>query len=293
MRVTIFGTGAMGCLFAARLSKAARVTMLGTWREAIQTIRRAGIRIEESGQSRSVPVAAEFYGTPLPPADLVLVLVKSWQTQSVAGYLPQYLGVNGAALSLQNGLGNIEALGEKAFPGVTEEGATLSAPGYVIHCGAGPTHVTAPEHVAELFRNAGFETYACAPEKAESLIWGKLAVNCGINALTALLGVCNGELLKREGASVMMRRAALECASVADAGGIVLPFADAAARVTEVARKTAKNRSSMFQDILRGCPTEIDAINGAVVREGTRLQVPTPVNEALWQAIKQRESNLI
>jgi 2-dehydropantoate 2-reductase len=287
MRVIFWGTGAMACLFAARfaLSGVARVTMLGTWKEAIHSIRKNGIRIEDAAGDRIVAVDAEFYDTPVPPADLAIVLVKSWQTPRVAWRLEKNLKPGGAALSLQNGLGNVETLGGRAFSGVTFEGATLISPGHVAHRGSGATYIAAPEPVVDIFRRAGFEAYGCAPEKAESLIWGKLAVNCGINALTALRGVRNGELLNQRSAAVLMEKAALECAAVARARGVELPYSDPAAEVRETARRTAENISSMLGDILRGAPTECDAINGAVTREGKRLGVPVPVNEALWRAV--------
>jgi 2-dehydropantoate 2-reductase len=287
MRVNVWGTGAMACLFAARfaLSGVARVTALGTWTEAIHAIRRNGICIEDANGTGIADVDAEFYDAPVPPADLAIILVKSWQTPRLAGRIEKHLKPGGAALSLQNGLGNIEALGGRVFTGVTFEGATLINPGHVARRGSGSTHIAAPEYVLELFRRAGFEAFKCEPEKAESLVWGKLAVNCGINALSALYGVRNGELLKQPGASVLMGKAALECAAVARARGVEFPYDDPVAEVRETARRTAGNMSSMLRDVLRGAPTECDAINGAVVREGKRLGVPVTVNEALWRAV--------
>jgi len=296
MRVFLFGTGAMSCLFAARLSGVSQVTVLGTWAEAIDAIRQRGILFEESHQSRTARVEAEFLGTKLDPADLAIILVKSWQTERVATHLAQYLTPEGIAISLQNGLGNLELLGPKAFPGSTAEGATLLGPAHVRAGGSGPTHMVAPEWVIKLFQAAGFENHRCDPADADSLLWGKLVVSCGINALTAILRVPNGELLKRPNAADLMIRAAAECAAIARAKGIRLPFADTAVRVREVAEKTAANQSSMLQDMLRGAPTECDAINGAIVAEGKRLGVPTPVNEILWQlvqaAVHQNRSNL-
>lgn len=296
MRIVIVGTGAMACLFAARLASVAHVTLIGTWSEAIASIRKRGILVEHGSETRTVAADAAYIGTSLPAADLIVVLVKSWQTASIAGYLDGYLAPEGIILSLQNGLGNIELLGPKACPGVTATGATLVGPGHVRTGGTGPTHMVAPEPVAELFRRAGFECHRCESHEAESLIWGKLTISCGINALTAILRVPNGELLNRPNAADLMARAALECYEVAGARGVKLPFSDPVERVREVALRTAANRSSMLQDLLRGAPTECDAINGAVVGEGKRLGIPTPVNEILWQliqsAVHQKRSGL-
>ena len=286
MRVVLFGTGAMSCLFAARLARVARVTLVGTWTEAITAMQDRGILYEDQQESRTVPIGATYLGAPVKPVDLAIVLVKTWQTRRVADCLSSYLTPEGLAISLQNGLGNLDLLGPRVFPGATAEGATLLGPGHVRAGGAGPTYAVAPEWVVNLLCSAGFESYRCSPVEAESLIWGKLAINCGINALTALLRIPNGELLLNPNAADLMVRAAGECAAVAQAKGIRLPFPDPASRVREVAERTAENRSSMLQDILRGTPTECDAINGAVVAEGRRVGVPTPVNEVLWKLIQ-------
>ena len=285
MRVTLLGTGAMACLFGARLAAVAEVTLLGSWAEGIAALQERGIVLEEASGASTVRVHADRLSADSTrgDSDLVLVLVKAWQTEHVAGYL-QFS--NAIILTLQNGLGNLDWLGPRAHLGVTTQGATLLGPGRVRPGGAGLTHIAAPAWVAELLQSAGFETHGVGAEQVDGLLWGKLVVNCGINALTALLRVPNGELLARPEAAVVMERAALECAAVAQAKNIPLPFANPVDRVREVAERTAINKSSMFQDILRGAPTEIDAINGAVVREGKRLGVPSPVNEMLWHLVR-------
>jgi 2-dehydropantoate 2-reductase len=286
MQVVLFGAGAMACLFAARLARVAEVILVDTWAEGVAAIQEQGILFEDLRESRTVRVQAQEAGERAIRGDLAIVLVKSWQTDWVADCLVDFLKPQGIAISLQNGLGNLERLGSRAFPGSTAEGATLLGPGHVRAGGAGPTHVVAPQWVIDLLRGANFVSYGCSPDEAESLLWGKLAVSCGINALTALLRVANGELLKRPDASDLMLRATGECAAVARMKRIPLPFPDPAARVREVAEQTAKNRSSMLQDVLRGAPTECDAINGAVVREGNEAGVPTPVNEVLWRLVR-------
>jgi 2-dehydropantoate 2-reductase len=286
MNIILFGTGAMACLFGARLSRVAQVTLIGTWTEGIAAIRKRGILFEDFYESRTAPVRAEYLGTPLAPVDLAFVLVKSWQTERIAKSIQAYLNPDGIAVSLQNGIGNVELLGDRAFAGATAEGATLLGPGHVRSGGSGPTHVVAPEWVVELLRSAGFDCRRCSPAEAEGLLWGKLSVSCGINALTALLRVPNGALPKNPDAARLMVRAADECARVARSRGIELPFPEPGMHVKEVAEKTAANQSSMLQDLLRGAPTECDAIHGAVVREGNRLGVPTPVNEMLWHLVR-------
>jgi 2-dehydropantoate 2-reductase len=138
--------------------------------------------------------------------------------------------------------------------------------------------------LADLLRTAGF-LIEYSPD-ANALLWGKLVINAAINPLTALLGVPNGELLNRSTARALMSAAAREAAAVAVAQGIVLPFPDPVLAAESIARRTAVNISSMLQDVLRGAPTEIDAISGAIVQAGAQTGAPTPINRTLWQLVK-------
>ncbi len=301
MNVAIIGVGAMGCLFGTFLSPLANVTLLGHWPEQIAALSHDGLAlIGVDGRSTHHSIHATNDPTAVPPADLALILVKSRQTEQAAQLARQILVPNGLALTLQNGLGNLEKVTAVLGPthtalGVTAQGATLLQPGTVRHAGHGPTHLaTTPQTeerltaVANLFNQAGITTHLV--DKVDSLVWGKLAVNCGINPLTALLGVPNGFLAENEVAKQVMMAAARETAVVAQALSITLPYPDAGRRALEVAQATAANHSSMLQDILRGAPTEIEAICGAVVRNGRRIGVPTPVNSELLRMIKLKET---
>jgi 2-dehydropantoate 2-reductase len=196
------------------------------------------------------------------------------------------------ALTLQNGIGNLERLqevlgAERATLGVTTLGATLLGPGHVRVGGTGPTYFVPTERLTpliETLRLANFEMEKV--EELSGLMWSKLAINAGINPLTALLQVPNGELLNRPDAKHLMLEAARETAAVALAMGIKLCPEDPESQIVNVASRTAENHSSMFQDILREAPTEINVICGVVVREGKRLGVPTPVNETLWRLVR-------
>ena len=175
--------------------------------------------------------------------------------------------------------------------GVTSEGATLIEPGVVRHAGVGITYLAktndSEQRLAEfaaLLRKAQFETHLI--NSPESLIWGKLAVNAGINPLTGLLQVPNGYLATHSVARRLMNKAAKETEAVALAQDIILPYEDAAEQALMVAQATATNRSSMAQDVARGAPTEIDSICGAIVDFGWKLGIPTPVNKALLQLVR-------
>ncbi len=123
-------------------------------------------------------------------------------------------------------------------------------------------------------------------EDAQSLIWGKLVINAAINPLTGILRVPNGKLLELPSAREMMKALAKETAQVAEAEKVELPFPDPIAAAEEVARRTGANHSSMLQDVLRGAPTEIDAICGAVVKTSQKHDINTPMNWACWKLIK-------
>jgi 2-dehydropantoate 2-reductase len=286
MRVVIFGTGAMACLFGARLSAVTEVTLVGTWAEAIYSIRDRGIVVEGHDGTRTARVDARFLDETPVRGDLALVLVKTWQTERVAAVLDRYLSHSGLAVSLQNGLGNVEILGPRSCAGSTGMGATTLAPAHIRIGGEGQTLAAVPSEVIGLLRRAGFDALGCSKEESESLLWGKLCVSCGINAPTGLLQAENGKLLEMPGARALMETAATECALVAGAKGIPLPYEDPVARVREVAGRTARNRSSMYQDLLRFAPTECDAIYGSVVREARCQGVDVPVNRILWVLIQ-------
>ena len=288
MRIVLFGTGAMACLFGARLARVAEVILVGSWAEGIAAIRDRGILLEDGPSTETIPVSAQSFDDPEVKADLVLVLVKAWQTERIASKLAGYLTPHGLAVSLQNGIGNVELLGTRAFPGSTAMGATLLGPGHVRAGGSGPTYVMAPDWTVKLLQDAGFECHCCSREEAEGILWGKLCVSCGINALTALLNVSNGELLERREAGELMIRAAEECAAVARAKGIRIPFAEPAVHVETVVRRTSGNRSSMLQDVLRGFPTECEAIYGSVVRESELLGLEVPVNSLFWKLMRAK-----
>lgn len=291
--VLIMGSGAMASLFAARLSSAnIPVTMYAVRPENVQALQQKGVcLVDKSGKERYYPVTVATQTNECAAARYALVTVKSWQTQRTAWHLAECLASDGLALTLQNGLGNREqlahALGaERVTLGVTTIGATLLEPGRVQQAGEGVISLSAHPRLAplsNLLQMAGF-VIETAPD-ATVLLWGKLVINAAINPLTALLGVPNGELLKRSKARALLQATAREAAAVAVAQGIQLPYPDPVVAAESIARNTAGNRSSMLQDVERGGPTEIDAICGAIVQAGEHTGVPTPINRTLWQLV--------
>ena len=294
MKILVVWTGALACLYAARLASAGDwVVMLGSWPAGVDALRKNGVRLQElDGTQVACPVEVLEYNETQGSFSHALVLVKAWQTQKAAHQLMSCLSLDGIALTLQNGAGNVEILkeslgAERVVLGVTTEGAMLVEPGCARHTGQGKVIIGAHPKTAalkRLFSKAGFKVEIVAD--AESALWGKLVINAAINPLTALLRVPNGELLARPSARQLMAEAAQEAARVANQRGIRLPYHDPVAAVEEVARNTATNNSSMLQDVLRGTPTEIDAINGAIVQAGEELGISTPVNRLLWNLVK-------
>jgi 2-dehydropantoate 2-reductase len=295
--ILIVGTGALACLFAARLSAAQiPVTMLGTWTEGLTALRQNGvIVVDQDGREQAYPVNVIENPAACLGAAYALVLVKSWQTERAARQLAACLAPHGLALTLQNGMGNRDilarALGaQRAALGATTTGAYLLGPGRV--CPAGEGVITLVIHsrmksISDLLGSAGFVVETASD--ANVLLWGKLVINAAINPISALLRVPNGELLEQPSARALMASTAREAASVAIAKGVGLPYPDPVVATETIARRTANNKSSMLQDVLRGSPTEIDAICGVIVDMGEKTGVPTPINRTLLLLVKAIE----
>lgn len=288
MRITLVGTGAMACLFGARLAAVAphAVTIVGTWLDGLAALRRRGVVLSDELGTAAHPVEAVPLGGPVKQAEIVLVLVKAWQLETVLPHLPGLLKPGGIILTLQQSLGNLEQLGPEACLGVTELEAALLEPGYVLAGPDRPTHLAAPEWAVDVFRHAGLDVVGVTPEQATGLLWGAVAVRCSLEALGLILDAPYGEMLARREALLLMDRAITECAMVAWAQNLHLPFADPLFAVRHAAETRARHSSPMRRDLRRGAPTEIDALNGAVAREGIRLGVHATVNEVLWHQVK-------
>jgi 2-dehydropantoate 2-reductase len=294
--ILIVGSGAMASLFAARLvDSGVRVTLLGSWQAGLQALRQHGVRLLGSnGDQVAYPVRVVERPQDCAGFQNALVLVKSWQTPRAARQLESCLPPQGLALTLQNGLGNRETLEaslgrQRVALGVTTTGATLVEPGCVRPVGDGSVSLGAHpriESLADMLQQAGFNIDIV--ENTETLLWGKLVINAAINPLTALLEVRNGELLNRPTSRDLLGLTAREAAYVAESQGVRLPYADPVEVTENVARKTSTNTSSMLSDIQRGTPTEIDAISGAIVKVGEKINLSAPINRTLWHLVKAK-----
>jgi 2-dehydropantoate 2-reductase len=298
MKITVLGPGALGCLLAACLWEAGEEVFLADYRpERAAQLREKGIHLETpGGGARTVPVPAGL-AEEAAPGDLAVMAVKAHQTPAAAANLPRLLSPGGLALTLQNGLGNLEAMAqvlgpERLLAGVTFLGVTRRAEGRIFYAGPGPIYLGAPPgsrvpadavaEVAAVLRRAGFNCRVA--QDIQARLWEKLLVNAAINPLTALLRVPNGELPDLPRAWELAVAAAREVQAVARAQGVALA-GDPELLVARVCQATAANRSSMLQDVLAGRPTEIDALNGQVAARGAALGVPTPVNHLLTRLV--------
>jgi 2-dehydropantoate 2-reductase len=304
MKIAVIGAGAMGSLFGALLAEAGNeVWLLDIWEEHVNAIKEKGLTIESTEPTRSVPINATTNPHQIGAADLLIVFVKSMHTQKAADTSKELAGKETLVLTLQNGMGNTDILVEtiKSAPvlaGTTSHGATLLGPGKIRHAGLGPTIIgmwsdtdsSLAQGIAAAFNKATIDTEVA--EDIRNVVWGKLLVNVGINAITALTGIKNGQILDLEITKALSRAAVEEAMAVARAQGIVVRD-DAPEHVFQVARATALNRSSMGQDVDNQRQTEIDAINGVVVREGNRLGINTPVNQTLTTLIETLQEHYL
>jgi 2-dehydropantoate 2-reductase len=299
MKIAIIGPGALGGLLAAMLAEAGEDVRLVDYRpERVALLRRQGLRLHTpEGGDRQIAVPI---GLPseVGPADLTIVAVKAHQTRAAALDLPRLLSAGGLALTLQNGLGNVEVMAEAVGPqrllaGVAFLGVIRRAEGQITLAGRGPIVIGTPAgsqvspaelaRVVAIFQGSGLDCRE-APD-LEAVWWEKLLVNVAINPLTALLRVPNGALPDLPAVWALAVAAASETLTVARAAGINLNL-DPEARLRQVCAATAANRSSMLQDVLAGRPTEIEALNGQVSARGAALGVPTPVNDLITQLLR-------
>jgi 2-dehydropantoate 2-reductase len=297
-RVAVIGTGAVGCVFAARLTNVAEVWVLGAWEEAVATIRERGVRVHEAdGRICDYPLSgASTSPSQAPPCDVALLLVKSYQTDRAASWAGEVLAQDGLAVTLQNGLDNAGKLAaavgsDRAAQGVGYVGATNLGPGetrFIVSLtsfiGAKPANRGRCEQTADLLTAAGLRTEVV--EDIEARIWQKAIINAAINPLTALWRVPNGDLLHTRERRDLVAHLAREAHAVALARGVQPSFDDPVGAVAAICEASKTNHSSMLQDIERGRPTEIESINGVIVAEGERLGVPTPYNRVVLELVR-------
>ncbi len=304
MKITVIGAGAMGSLFGALLQESGTdVVLFDLWPEHVRRINQEGLTLCGPQDERTVRITASTDPGQIRPADLVLVFVKSTNTQQAAKTAAGLLAPEGLLLTLQNGMGNAEALAAEIDPGqilvgTTAHGAHVLGPGRIRHAGQGETVVgpwlvkdktmAGAGEVSALFSQAGIR--ARSSKRILENLWEKLLINVGINALTALTRIKNGQILDLEVSRQLSAAAVQEASRLAGSLGVKVRQ-DPVGHVFAVAEATAANRSSMGQDVDRHKKTEIEAINGYVVREAEKIGLSVPVNLTLTRLIQTLEGH--
>lgn len=302
MKVAVVGAGGIGSVFGGRLAAAGHdVWLVHRRAEVVEALRRDGLRLDGVYGDECIAVGATDDTDEIGACDLVLILTKARDTRAAATATRPLVAPETLVLTLQNGLGNFETIAEvlgssdQVLMGMTYLGAASLGPGHVRHTAAGQTFVgeaaggasRRAAELAETFSEAGLPTEAT--DRLLDLAWGKLLINAALNAMCALTGASGTTALQSEAACAFVGLVAEETARVARAIGISLPYLDATARVIQHLRDIKDAKPSMLQDIERGRPTEIEAINGAVIQAGQRAGVATPYNEALLLLVRARE----
>jgi 2-dehydropantoate 2-reductase len=294
MQIVVLGAGAIGSALGARLSRVESVTLIGHDTPHLRTLRENPLTVIGPGDSRSeraVPVTTNHQK--VAEADLIILAVKSYDTATALADIEPDVG-NTDILTVQNGLGNIEQIRDSVGPeqvlgGTTTMGAFVPEPGQVRIDSLGHTRIGRPwgsngaflEIVKSAFQTAGMET--TVEREIRQAIWEKVLINVGINPVTALGRVTNGQLQSGPGQQ-LLQSIITEASAVADAEGYDIE--NPVERATAVVEATADNRSSMVRDVESGTKTEIGALNGAIIERADTHDIPVPVNRTITAAVR-------
>lgn len=298
--VAVLGAGAVGCFYGGMLARSGqRVTLIG--RQAhVEAFRRSGLHFEGLTFDEHIPVAASTDADAVRDARLVLFCVKSTDTEEAAEQIAPHLGPDALIVNLQNGVDNTERIQARVanpvIPAVVYVATEMKGPGHLKHHGRGDLVIGefgaalpagALESVKQWFEPAGVPVRISDNVAGE--LWAKLVVNCAYNALSAIAQLPYGRMSRGPGIREVMRDVVEETLAVAKASGVRMA-PDLLAKTYQIADAMPTQFSSTAQDLARGKPTEIDHLNGYVVRRGEALGVPTPANRALYALTKLLES---
>jgi 2-dehydropantoate 2-reductase len=304
-KIAVVGAGAVGGYFGGMLARAGAPIVFVGRPAFVDAVNRDGLLLDTVGFKEHVRVEASTALAAARDAEMVLFCVKTTDTAATARELAPLLASHhseGGAIvvSMQNGVDNAEQIqavsGLQALAAAVYVAASVPSPGTVKHVGRGDL-VLGPKNdattrVAAVFSRA--EVPAKISENLAGELWTKLVWNCALNAMSALGKVTYGEIIASGDARQMLEGAVYEVLSVAKAAGVSLPlFEDrkvALAGGLKIAAQMAATRSSTAQDMMRGKKTEIDSLNGFIVRKGRQLGVPTPINHALFTLVKLIEA---
>ena len=308
MRILVVGAGALGGLIGAHLSEAGEdVTLVEVNKARARLLSEMGIFVTQDGKDErcvKLRVISSFEGSA--PFDVIFVAVKTYQTEEAIRAVMPVIGPSSKVLSLQNGIGNTQVMarllgGERVLCGITYHSIQHTGPNRIhFRAGIKPIQI-APltgkitaeiEAIGKLLSGAGLPTDVVP--SIDSVIWQKLLHNAVVNPVSAVTGLTCREMLADEDLMAFMRDLCGECIAVMRAHGVpIVDEEDPFRPVIGSLKALGKNRPSMWQDLTRGQRTEVDAINGAIVDEGTRLGILSPHNKALVHFIRSRERQKI
>ncbi|WP_442968824.1 ketopantoate reductase family protein [Ramlibacter sp.] len=291
MRVAVMGAGAVGCYYGGMLARAGNEVVLVARPQHVEAIRREGLRMETRSFDERVRLAASTEPSAVRGADLVLFCVKSMDTEAAGAAIAPHLASDALVLCLQNGVDNAERLravlpAHAVAAAVVYVATEMAGPGHVRHHGRGELVIEPSARsagAAKVLAAAGVPTEIS--ENVRGALWAKLILNCAYNAVSAIAQRPYGENVGSQGIADVMRDVVDECMAVARADGVQVP-GDIDAAVRRIAETMPAQFSSTAQDLARGKPSEIDYLNGLVVRRGQALGIATPVNRALWALVK-------
>jgi 2-dehydropantoate 2-reductase len=292
-KIAVMGAGAVGCYYGGMLARAGHDVALIARAQHVEAVRRSGLRLQTMAFDESVAMRASAEASGARGAKLVLFSVKSPDTERAGAALAPYLERDAVVLTLQNGVDNAERLAatlkRDVVPAVVYVATEMAGPGHVRHHGRGELVIgrsAAGARIAAAFGAAGVPVEIS--DNVIGALWAKLIVNCAYNALSAITQLPYGRLVQGDGIPAVMRDVVDECLAVARAAGIDVP-GDMQQATPRIAETMPGQFSSTAQDLARGKPTEIDHLNGFVVRKGAALGVPTPANRVLLALVKLLE----
>ena len=294
MRIAVMGAGAVGCYYGGMLARAGHSVVLIGRPQHVEAIRRDGLLLDTQSFQARVPLEASTEVDAVRDAGLVLFCVKSTDTESAAEAMRPHLAPDALVLTLQNGVDNATrlqaALTQEVAATVVYVATEMAGPGHVKHHGRGELVIapsTKSAEVTELLIAAGVPTQVS--DNVTGALWAKLILNCAYNAISAITQLPYGRISQGEGVQAVMADVVRECLAVADAGGVAVP-GDTWAAVHRIAESMPSQFSSTAQDLARGKRSEIDHLNGYVLRQGEALGVATPVNRVLHTLVKLLEA---
>ena len=291
LNIAVMGAGAVGCYFGGMLARAGhRVTLIGRPHH-VEAINRDGLRMETTRFDETIPLASTSDVGAVSDAQLVLFCVKSGDTEMAGQLIKPYLPKQTVVLCMQNGCDNdvrLRAVLDEAevVAAVVYVGAEMAGPGHLKHHGRGELLLDPVRNIADLatiFNEA--EIPAQLSDDVRGQLWLKLTLNCAYNAISAISLKPYGETVGSPGVQDVMRDVVNECLAIAKCEGITVP-GDVNIAVRKLVEAMPKQMASTAQDLMRGKPTEIDFLNGHVVRRGKALGIPTPANQVLWALVK-------